>query len=117
MQEIMETQAVFTYSVKETRDWYAWNNLMPPKPDEFHIVGEVKVNDTRIVPILFPIESQGINPEILMLQLVLNQKSSFGLPVVTWAQARYDKVNSTYKRVEIFCKDEKIADIPVENIL
>ena len=24
----------------ETRDWYAWINLMPPKPDDFHVVGE-----------------------------------------------------------------------------
>lgn len=116
MQEIIETQAVMICSVEETRDWYAWNNLMPPKPDDFHIVGEVKVNNTLIVPMLFPKEPQGINPEILMLQLVLIQQPGFGLPFITWVQARYDKVKSTYKQVWIFCGDEKIADIPVEDI-
>ena len=25
----------------ETRNWYAWINTMPPKPDDFHIIGEV----------------------------------------------------------------------------
>ncbi|MES1026445.1 hypothetical protein ABN584_26450 [Gloeocapsa sp. BRSZ] len=117
-QEIIETQAVMTCSVEETRDWYAWNNLMPPQPDDFHVVGEVKVNNTQIVPMLSPKEPQGINPEILMLQLILIQQPGVGLPVITWVQARYNKVllNSTYKRVEIFCEDEKIADVPVEDI-
>ncbi len=27
----------------DTRNWYAWNNQMPPPPDDFHVVGEVEV--------------------------------------------------------------------------
>ena len=27
----------------DTQDWYVWINLMPPPPDDFHVVGEVWV--------------------------------------------------------------------------
>jgi hypothetical protein len=33
-----------------SRDWYAWINLMPPPPDEFHVVGEVYVSNPGVEP-------------------------------------------------------------------
>ncbi len=118
MSESFEKQTVVSCQGALTRDWYAWNNLMPPKPDDFHIVGEVQVGNPGIVAMLCPKEPQGINPDILLLHLILIQRPGIWPQVVTWVPARYDKIlfNSTYKSVEIFCEDKKIADVPVEDV-
>lgn len=114
----VEKQCVVSCKGIETRDWYAWNNLMPPKPDDFHVIGEVRVGNPGIIAQLFPKEPQGINPDILLLDLVLVQQPGIWPEVLTWVPARYDKVvlNSTYTSVEIFCQDERIAGIEVEDV-
>jgi hypothetical protein len=38
--ERMEGSFVPCKGIK-TKDWYSWLNLMPPPPDDFHVVGEV----------------------------------------------------------------------------
>jgi hypothetical protein len=102
----------------ETRDWYAWINLMPPPPDDFHVTGEVYVPNLGVDPILTPKVPQGINPQILLLDLTLVQQPGIWPQVLVWKQARYDKVPSSvrYTQVQIFCGDEVIADIPVADI-
>lgn len=102
----------------ETRDWYAWNNKMPPKPDDFHVVGEVQVANPGIEVSLIPRVPQGINPKILLMELHLRQLPGFWPQVLTLKQVRYDKilVNSDYESVNIFCGSEIIADITVENV-
>ena len=102
----------------ETRDWYAWNNLMPPKPDDFHVVGEVLVGNPGIQAVLTPKEPQGINPDILLLEMFLIQQPGIWPQVQTWVPARYDKIlqNSTYKSVEVFCGDDVIATVPVVDV-
>ena len=102
----------------ETRDWYAWNNKMPPKPDDFHVVGEVQVANPGIEVSLIPRVPQGINPRILLMELHLRQLPGIWPQVVTWKQVRYDKVlvNSDYESVTIFCGSDIIADIAVENV-
>lgn len=101
-----------------TRDWYAWNNLMPPKPDDFHIVGEVQVGNPTIAAKLCPKEPQGNDSDTLLMNLILIEQAGGSIQVLTWIPARYDKIllNSTYKKVEIFFEEQKIADVPVENI-
>ena len=37
-----EKQTLVSCQGITSRDWYAWNNLMPPKPDDFHIVGRYR---------------------------------------------------------------------------
>ncbi len=118
MSESVEKQCVVPCKDTLTRDWYAWNNLMPPKPDDFHIVGEVQVGNPGIVAKLFPKVPQGINPDILLMNLILVQQPGIWPQIVTWVPVRYDKIlmNSTYKSVEIFCEDQKIADVKVEDV-
>ncbi len=103
----------------ESRDWYAWLNKMPPPPDDFHVVGEVYVPNPGIVPILVPRVPQGINPAILLMDLVLTQLPGIWPQVFVWKTVRYDKVgrNFLYKQVQVFCGDEVIADIPVEVVV
>lgn len=102
----------------ESRDWYAWNNKMPPKPDDFHVVGEVKLANPGIEPTLVPWVSQGINQKILLMDLHLRQLPGSWPRVITWKQVQYDKimVNSDYDSVNIFFKGKMIADFEVEDI-
>lgn len=116
--EPIEKRCVVSCEGVATRDWYAWNNLMPPKPDDFHIVGEVQVGNPGIVAMLCPREPQGINPDILLMDLILVQQPGIWPQRVVWVTARYDKVlvNSTYTSVTVFCEDTQIIDVPVENV-
>ena len=100
----------------ETRDWYAWLNLMPPPPDDFHVIGEVYVPNPGVDPFLTPRNPQGINPAILLLDLFLIQRPGIWPQVFVWKQARYDKTARSirYTQVQVFCGDELIADIKVD---
>jgi hypothetical protein len=101
----------------KTRDWYAWLNLMPPPPDDFHVVGEVYVPNPGVDPFLTPKNPQGINPQILLLDLYLIQRPGIWPQVFVWKQARYDKIGGArYTQVQVFCGDELIADIPVQEV-
>jgi len=102
----------------KTRDWYAWLDLMPPTPDHLHVIGEVYVSNPGIKPMLVFHEPQGINPRILMLDLLLRQRPGVWPQVFVWRQVRYDKTNRNlrYDQVDILCGGEVIASIPVEEV-
>lgn len=102
----------------ETRDWYAWNNLMPPKPDDFHVVGEALVPNPGVDAGLVPRRPQSKSSKTILLDLVLIQRPGIWPQVLTWKQARYDKilVNAGYKNVEVYCGDEVIAKSPVQDV-
>lgn len=55
----------------ESKAWHAWLNTMPPKPDDFHVAGDVIVGNPGILPQLTMREPQGINPTTLVLDLHL----------------------------------------------
>jgi hypothetical protein len=102
----------------KTKDWYAWLNAMPPKPDDLHVIGEVLVDNPHINPILTMKEPQGINPQILMLELHLikafhtHDEQATKLHHV-WKTARFDKIviSSKYTSVDIFFEGNKITTI------
>ncbi|MEM9597114.1 MAG: hypothetical protein AAGD06_22770 [Acidobacteriota bacterium] len=102
----------------QTRDWYSWINLMPPPPNEFHVVGEVYVPNPGVEPLLVPKVPQGINPSILLLDLYLCQRPGVWPRAFVWKPVRYEKIvrDQKYTQVQVFCGDEVIADIPVEEI-
>jgi len=100
----------------DSRDWYAWLNLMPPPPDDFHVVGEVYVPNPGVVPYLVPHVPPGINPVILLLDLVLLQLPGVWPAVFVWKPVRYDKIvrEFRYEQVQVLCGNDVIADIPIE---
>lgn len=101
----------------KTKDWHAWNNLQPPKPDFFHIIGEVYVPNLGVEPHLHYAEPQGINPEILLLDLHLIQLPGAWPRVFVWKQVRYDRViTKGYTEVEIRCDGNVLARVPVDDI-
>lgn len=101
-----------------TRDWYAWNNLMPPKPDDFHVTGWVEVANPGVDPHLIYRTPQGINPDIILLDLVLVQKPGVWPQVVVWKQVRYDEIPSyrNYTLADIQNNGKSIVQVKVENI-
>lgn len=103
-----------------TKNWYAWINLMPPKPDDFHVVGEVFVSNPGVQAELSPKEPQGINPSILLLDLHLVQRPGMWPQVMTWVQCRYDKIlgptSPKYTDVEIFHEGTSIATVKVDEV-
>ena len=105
-------------AVTKTKGWYSWINLMPPPPNDFHVIGDVLVPNPGVMALLTPKEPQGINPTILLLDLVLIQRPGFWPQVMTWIEAGYDKTvpGSPYKSVQIFSDDTAIAEVPVEEV-
>lgn len=102
----------------QTRDWYAWLDLMPPGPDELRVTGEVLVPNPGVDPILVPREPQGINPRILLMDLLLCQKPGVWPQVLVWTSVRYEKTGRIlrYDQVDVFCDGGVIASIPVEDV-
>ena len=92
----------------ETREWYAWIDMMPPAPARFHVVGEVKVPNAGVEPKLVERYPPSINPSLLILDLVFCQSpgtwsGKSGNPF--WKQVRYDKYGGdfAYGSVQIYC--------------
>ena len=103
----------------ETRNWHAWNNQMPPKPDDFHIVGEVDVPNPGVDVELLARVPQGGNPQIFLSDLIMVQRPGIWPQVITTKQVRYDKVlvNSVYTEVNVFLSEKPIAKISVETVV
>ncbi|HYR21467.1 MAG TPA: hypothetical protein VEP30_00905 [Chthoniobacterales bacterium] len=112
----VEQQQVISCKGAKTRNWYAWINTMPPKPDDFHVTGEVRVGNPGVYALLTKKEPQGINPAILLLDLHLVQRPGIWPQVVSWVPARYDEITteSDYTEVNIFCGSDIIVQVPVD---
>jgi hypothetical protein len=101
-----------------SKDWKAWNNLQPPGPFRFHIVGEVQVPNPGVLALLYPKVPQGFNAAVLLLELHLFQQPGIWPQHVTWAQAKYDALLPKEKYAEVVVSNEgkEVAKIPVEDI-
>ena len=96
------------------KEFRAWVNLMPPRPDDFHVIGGVEVGNPGITATLTKRHPQGINPKILLLDLSLVQQPGVWPQVVTCALARYDEIldwKDTYSSVDIFLGNSVFAKI------
>jgi len=43
MKTVRTTSGVVAIQANNTANWYAWNNLQPPGPPSFHLIGDVEV--------------------------------------------------------------------------
>jgi hypothetical protein len=100
----------------QTRDWYAWNNLMPPPPYDFHIVGQVYVANPGIRPYLIEIDSP--DPDTIHLELLQVQEPGFWPQVFVWKQVRFEKVlpHKGYRWAVVFCEGKEIARVEVHDV-
>jgi len=101
----------------ECKDWQAWLDKMPPKPDELHVVGDVMVSNPGVRPMLTMRNPQGSNPAVLLLDLFLIQQPGIWPDVRVCAPARFDRVMSPgapdYTSVEIYSDGKQILQIDV----
>ena len=117
MATVTTEAGVVAIDASKTSNWYAWNNLMPPPPPSFHVIGEVEVPNPGVDAFLFEHVPQGINPQIILLDLVLIQRPGIWPQHVVRKQVRFDKWRATYKEVQILLNGTVIADIPVHDIV
>ncbi|HEX7803882.1 MAG TPA: hypothetical protein VF471_14120 [Pseudoxanthomonas sp.] len=103
----------------KTKEWYAWINTMPPKPDDLHVIGQVTVSNPGIEALLTARESSG-KPSIIELDLHLVQRPGMWPTVVTVTQVRYDQILSPispqYTQACIFLDGTMIEQLEVEVI-
>lgn len=99
-----------------TRDFYAWLNLMPIGPPTINVVGEVQVPNPGVDVFLTYKVPQGINPNILLLDLHLIQRPGNGTD--TWKTVHYQRPAGgvEYSNVEIFCGSQSLIQVPVEKV-
>lgn len=99
------------------KNWQAWLNKMPPKPDELHVVGDVMVSNPGVRPALTMRNPQGSNPAILILDLYLIQQPGKWTQEKVCAQVKFDRIMppgvSDYTTVEIYSDGEQIVQIDV----
>jgi hypothetical protein len=96
--------------------WNAWINKMPPPPDTLHVRGQVTVPNPGVDVFLYRKEPQGINPAILLLDLVLVQQPGIWPQVVVTKAATYEEVgrNLSYATVSVLSGDTEVASVPVD---
>ena len=96
-----------------TTDWYAWNNLMPTGPVNFHLRGKIYFLRPGMDASLIPRIPQGINPRILLIDLTLS--NSPGQTLLS-KPLSFDSTNAAYDTVEVYFEGHLLISIPVENI-
>lgn len=104
----------------ENLKWEAWIDLMPPKPDDLHVSGEVMVSNSGVQVELSERTPQGINPNILLLNLRVEQRPGMWPQVMTKVPCRYHKVldsnSPRYTKVMIFHEDDSYDEVEVKEV-
>jgi len=71
--------------------WAAWINNMPVGPRSLHVIGSVTVPNPGVLVVLRRAVPQGINPAILILELMFVQIPGFWPQVMTTRTVRYEE--------------------------
>jgi len=118
MIEILKITETEVINASETKNWYSWVNLIPPLPNDFHVIGDVLVPNLGVKAILRPTVPQGYNPQILFLTLVLVQEPGEWPQVMTWLGVRHDEIvrEKPYESVTIFGGGEILGSADVEEV-
>ena len=101
-----------------THNWKAWNNVMPIGDKTVHITGKVTVPSGGWKALLSERIPQGINSEILLLDLSVTPPSGPTTSPVLDLEVHYSKKYMTrkYIRAQVFCSEKLIADLPIKDI-
>jgi hypothetical protein len=88
--------------VRRDRRWDAFHNFMPPSPPRLRVTGRCTMPTPGYTLTLTRAEPQGINPEILVLDLHVEPPSGMVTQVLTPAVAEYyEETGHFYRQVEI----------------
>jgi len=99
----------------KTKGFSAWINVMPGAAQDLTVSGQVETGSGTLLPQLTERVPQGINPEILLLDLTIVESGQTGLPVVGFREAIFRRPASKgqFTQVEILCKDDTCVSIKV----
>ena len=100
-----------------TREWYAWADLMPPNPSELHVIGQAEVPNDGAEPVLTA-RPPGGNPTTLLLDFGLVQGPGSWPVGPVWKPLRHDRAlgSATFRRVVVYCGDDVVADLAVDEV-
>jgi len=84
----------------------------------FQLIGEVKVPNLGVEILVAAADPQGFNPEILMLDLHLVQRSGAWPMQEVWKQAVYRRPIGAagYTNADILCDGRSVAFVEVPNL-
>jgi hypothetical protein len=100
-----------------THSWKAWVNLMPGADKTVHVTGQVRVNSGGWKAQLVKRVPQGINPDILLLDLVIAPPTGpVTQPVLDLPVHFQEKTSGRPTRVQVFCDASVVADLKVEEV-
>lgn len=89
-----------------TKGWEAWLNKMPMSPHSILVTGQVETTAGNMTPELAKASPQGINPNILLLDLSLKTSSGVGTAVMGFKQARFDEKPAAADYTEVHIRYE-----------
>lgn len=101
-----------------TDDWKAVLNLQPPLPTpggKLTVTGSMEYGDPSGNPVLQKKSPQGINPKILMLEVVPPTDAK-GKKVVDLRYEENLQTEDQHTSVEVYYKNDKIADMKIEKV-
>lgn len=99
-----------------TSDWYSWVNKMPPGPATFYVIGVVRTPTPGYDVKLVPASPQGINPNELILDLVVTAKPGVWPQVVTPTSVRFEQPDGAYTGVLVRTPDGEGTHVGVEEV-
>ena len=99
---------------EKSGDWKAVLNLMPPQK-HLTVTGSMMYGDPSGNPTLQKKVPQGINPKILMLEVVPPTDAK-GNKKVDLKYEEDFQTEDQHTSVEVFYKNERIADIKIEKV-
>jgi hypothetical protein len=105
-------------SFTKTSNWHAWINMQPIQPTKggtLHVTGEIVDHPTQVATIVKKVP-QGINPRILLLEIIIHTS---GVPIKQPQTMNYPESlaeGQKYDSIEVFLNSKietNITKIPI----
>lgn len=102
----------------DSSDWFAWVNRMPPGPGSFHVTGTVTMPTPGYDVALKPATPQGINPQELILDLIVTERPGTWPQVLTPMTVRYDQqpYEGNYSGVLVRIDEDDAVHLDVQDV-
>lgn len=104
-----------TYS--ELKDFHAFHNTMPPGPHSLYVIGTVVVSSLGYTVQLTEAASPGVNPTILLLELLVRKPASEAAAQIQEHQVRWDHPGpyaGGYAEVHILCGSNIVQKLAIK---
>ncbi len=99
-------------SVQTSRNWKAVESSdITGEHRKLRVTGEVEVTSTNIEPLLTEAVPQGINPDILILELSTKTTDNVGADVLVWKCAVFEKDISEDQYSQVDIRGQATVDV------